>query len=161
MYEIVATYTLTLPTEIMGNGHRRPRDVSGESFLTVTNTLLPYILFIICTVPRVYRLLPAHSCRIMFLIYTLPRDHGVSPTHSCRIEFLIFIWPRVHGASPTHLWFIKYIFENSSICCNQLQQIATDTPNPIKIASPPGSNEAPSSIFCKNIHVLVRVISFE
>jgi hypothetical protein len=27
----------------MGNGHIRPRDVSGESCLTVTNILVPYI----------------------------------------------------------------------------------------------------------------------
>jgi hypothetical protein len=28
----------------MGNGHIRPRDVSGESCLTVTNTLVSYML---------------------------------------------------------------------------------------------------------------------
>jgi hypothetical protein len=31
----------------MGNSHIRPRDVSGESFLTVTNTLVLYILSLI------------------------------------------------------------------------------------------------------------------
>jgi hypothetical protein len=44
----------------MTNGHIRPRDVSGESGLTVTNTLVPYILSLIYAVPRVYHLSPTH-----------------------------------------------------------------------------------------------------
>jgi hypothetical protein len=88
----------------MGNGHMRPRDVSGESCLTFTNTLVPYILSLIYAVPRVYRLSPTHSCHIYIsvLMYTLPRGHGVSPIHSCRIMCLICMVPRVHGVSQTH-----------------------------------------------------------
>jgi hypothetical protein len=58
MQAVVSSYTLTHAREIMGNGHIRPRDVSGESCLTVTNTLVPYILSLIYTLPRVYRLSP-------------------------------------------------------------------------------------------------------
>jgi hypothetical protein len=114
----------------MCNGHIRPRDVSGESCLTVTNTLVPYILS---------------------LIYAVPRVHRLSPTHSCRIYCLSYMRCLVSTVCHQH----------TSANSNQLQLIATDTPNTFYIASPPDSNEASSLTFCKHPHYLIRLISFE
>jgi hypothetical protein len=57
----------------MGNGHILPRDVSGESCLTLTNTLVPYILSLIYAVPRVYRLSP--TTRAIYIV-AIPKPLG-------------------------------------------------------------------------------------
>jgi hypothetical protein len=60
------------------------------------------------------------------LICELPRDHGVSPTHSFRIVCVISMDPHVHSVSPHTRGVLSASAQNSS---NQLQLIATDTPN--------------------------------
>jgi hypothetical protein len=54
-----------------------------------------------------------------------------------------------------------YQVQTVQINSNQLQLIATDTPNTLNIASPPDANEASSLTFCKHPHYLIRLISFE
>jgi hypothetical protein len=54
-----------------------------------------------------------------------------------------------------------YQVQTVPIRFNQLQLIATDTPNKFSIASPPDSNEMSSLTFCKHPHYLIRLISFE
>jgi hypothetical protein len=54
-----------------------------------------------------------------------------------------------------------YQAQTVPINSNQLQLIATDTPNTFNIASPPDSNEASSLKFCKHPHYLTRLICFE
>ena len=149
----------------MFNGHIHPRDVSSDSCLTFTSTLVPNILSLIYTVPRVYRLSPTHSCRIMCLICIVPRVHSVSPTHSCCIMCLICMVPRGHSISPTHSFCIRCIsfqqLQSVPISSNQFQLIATDTPNTLYITSPHYSNEASSLTFCTHPHYLISLISFK
>jgi hypothetical protein len=54
-----------------------------------------------------------------------------------------------------------YQVQTVPINSNQLQLIATDTPDTFNIASPPDSNGASSLTFCKHPHYLIRLISFE
>ena len=128
----------------MDNGHTRPRDVSGDSCLTVSNTLVTYhVSHIYCA-----------SCP-RCIPNTLVSYHV---SH-------IYIVPRVHGVSPTHSFCIRCIsfqqLQSVPISSNQLQLIATDTPNTLYITSPHYSNEASSLTFCTHPHYLISLISFK
>jgi hypothetical protein len=68
-------------------------------------------------------------------------------------------WPRC--IAKTLVLYYVYQVQTVPINSNQLQLIATDTPNTFNIASPPGSNEASSLIFFKHPHYLIRLICFE
>jgi hypothetical protein len=112
----------------MGNGHLCPRYVSGESCLTVTSTLVSYVLLLIYTVPRVYRLSPTHSCHILFsyircLVSTACHQHtraiycshiyGASclpPVTNTLVPYIVLIYtvPRVYRLSPTHSCHILF-----------------------------------------------------
>jgi hypothetical protein len=75
--------------------HIRPRDVSGESCLTVTNTLVPYILSLIYAVPRVYRLSLTHS----LLVY----DRKNKPCFSLELSHIQFINYYLHIVDLFHI----------------------------------------------------------
>jgi heme/copper-type cytochrome/quinol oxidase subunit 2 len=145
---VVSSYTLTHAREIMGSGHIRPRDVSGESCLTVTNTLVPYILSLIYAVPRVYRLSPTHSCHIYRFSCLRCLVTTVCHQHTRVVSCVSYVWCLVSTVYPKHTRAVLSVSgSNSSNSSNQLQLIATDTPNKFNIASPPDSNETSSLTF--------------
>jgi hypothetical protein len=78
-----------------------------------------------------------------------------------------YLVSHMYGAScprcipNTLVWYYVYQVQTVPINSNQLQLIATDTPNTFNIASPPESNEASSLTFCKHPHYLIRLIGFE
>jgi hypothetical protein len=146
----------------MGNGHIRPRRVSGESCLTVTDTLVPYILSLIYAVPRVYRLSPTHSCHIHRFSCIRCLVTTVRHQHTRVVSCVSYVWCLVSTVHPKHtLLYYVYQVQTVPINSNQLQLIATVTPNTFNIASPPDSNEASSLTFCKHPLYLIRLISFE
>jgi hypothetical protein len=146
----------------MGNGHTRPRDVSGESCLTFTNTLVPYILSLIYTGPRVHRLSPTHSCHIYRLSCIRCLVTTVCHRHTRVVSCVSYVWCLVSTVYPQHTRVVLSVSGSTvPINSNQFQLIATDTPNTFNIASPPDSNEASSLTFCKHPHYLIRLISFE
>jgi hypothetical protein len=148
MKSVVSSYTLTHAGEIMGNGHIRPRDVSGESCLTVTNTLVPCIFSLIYEVPRVFRLSPTDSFHIYrfqcirCLVTTVCHQRiRVVSCVSCVLRLVSTVYPQhsrvvlsVSGSNSSN----QTVLINS----NQLQLISTVTPDTFIIASPPDSNEA-------------------
>jgi hypothetical protein len=136
--------------------------VSGESCLTVTNTLVPYILSLIYAVPRVYLLSPTHSCHIHRFSCIRCLVTTVCHQHTRVVSCDSYIWCLLSTVHPKHTRVVLSLsVSNSSNHSNQLQLIAPDTPNTFNIASPPDSNEASSLTFCKHPHYLIRLISFE
>jgi hypothetical protein len=102
MEAVVSSYTLTPAREIVGNGHTRLRDVSGESCLTVTNTLVPYILSLIYAVPCVYRLSPTHSFHIYRLSCVWCLVSMVYTQHTRVVSCVSYVWCLVSTVYTQH-----------------------------------------------------------
>jgi hypothetical protein len=124
MYAVVSTYTLTHAREIMGNSHIRRHDVSGESCLTVTNTLVPYILSPMHAVPRVYRLSPTHSCHIYRFSCIRCLVTTVCHQHTRVVSCVSYVWCLVSTVHPKHTRVVLSV--SGSNCSNQSQSVATD-----------------------------------
>jgi hypothetical protein len=124
MYAVVSSYTLTQAREIMGNGHIHPRDVSGESCLTVTNTLVPYILSLIHTVPRVSRLSTTHSCHIYRFSCIRCLVTTVCHQHTRVVSCVSYLWCLLSTVYPQHTRVLLSVSGSNS--SNQFQSVATD-----------------------------------
>jgi hypothetical protein len=124
MQAVVSSYTLTHAREIMGNGHIRPHDVSGESCLTVTNTLVPYILSLIYAVPGVYRLSPTHSCHIYRFSCIRCLVTTVCHQHTRVVLCVSYVWCLVSTVHRQHARVVLSVSVSNS--SNQFQSVATD-----------------------------------
>jgi hypothetical protein len=146
----------------MGKGYKRPRDVSGESCRTVTNTLVPYILSLIYAVPRVYRLSPTQSCHIYRFSCIRCLVTTVCHQHTRFVSCVSYVWCLVSTVYPQHTRVLLSVSGSKS--SNQFQSVATDCDQYTKsfnIASPPDSNGASLLKVCKHPHYLIRLIGFE
>jgi hypothetical protein len=131
----------------MGNSHIRSRDVSGESCLTVTNTLVPYIVSHICGASCL-RLSPTHLCHIYRFSCIRCLVTTVCDQHTRVVSCVSYVWCLVSTVYLQHTRVVLSVSASkNSNRSNQLQLIATDTPKTFNIASPPDSNEASSLKF--------------
>jgi hypothetical protein len=147
----------------MGNGHIRPHEVSGESCLTVTNTLVPYILSLIYAVPRVYRLSPTHSCHIHRFSCIRCLVTTVRHQHTRVVSCVSYVWCLVSTVHhQTHSCFIKCIrikqFQSILISCNWLRPIHLTH---LILRHHLTPMKRPRWHFCKHPHYFIRLISFE
>jgi hypothetical protein len=124
MQAVGSSYTLTQAREIMGNDHIRPHDVSGESCLTVTDGLVPYILSRIYAVPRVYRLSPTHSCHIYRFSCIRCLVTTVCHQHTRGVSCVSYVWCLVSTVHPKHTRVVLSVSGSNS--SNQFQSVATD-----------------------------------
>jgi hypothetical protein len=137
--------------------------VSGESCLTVTNTLVPYILSLIYAVPRVYRLSPTHSCHIYRFSCIRCLVTTVCHQHTRVVSCDSYVWCIVSTVHPKHTRVVLSVsgfkqFQSIPISCNWLRPIHLTH---LILRHHQIQMERPRWHFCKHPHYLIRLISFE
>jgi hypothetical protein len=89
-----------------------------------TNTLVPYVLFLICKVPCVYRLSPTHSCHIYRFSCVRCFVTTVCHQHTRVVSCVSYVWCLVSAVHPQHTRVVLSVSGSNS--SNQFQSVATD-----------------------------------
>jgi hypothetical protein len=161
MQAVVSSYTLTHAQNVMSTSHMRPHDVSGESCLTVNNTLVPYILFHIYIVSHIYSCIPSVTGTLMsyllfFHMYVVSFFHSVTNTlvsyfasHICVASLSLFALEKRDVLSVSVPISFNQ-FQSIAISYSQLQFLLKSVPNTFNIASLHDTNVCSSLIFCNH-----------